>query len=109
MSKKNSDNDKKEQSNENKNVEANIDETVDKNNNNNNNNNDNNKESKNEDVKNICFLLFLYFLQGIPLGLMFSIPLILSSRKVSYADQGLFSFAMWPFSLKLVRHVLNAF
>jgi PAT family acetyl-CoA transporter-like MFS transporter 1 len=46
--------------------------------------------------------MFLYFLQGIPLGLTGSLPFILSSRKVSYADQGTFSFAFWPFSLKLL-------
>jgi PAT family acetyl-CoA transporter-like MFS transporter 1 len=36
------------------------------------------------------------------LGLTGSLPFILSSRKVSYADQGTFSFAFWPFSLKLL-------
>jgi PAT family acetyl-CoA transporter-like MFS transporter 1 len=55
-----------------------------------------------KDYKNIAFLLFLYFLQGVPLGLTGSLPYILSSRKVSYADQGTFSFAFWPFSLKLL-------
>jgi PAT family acetyl-CoA transporter-like MFS transporter 1 len=40
--------------------------------------------------------------KGIPLGLTGSLPYILSSRKVSYADQGTFSFAFWPFSLKLL-------
>jgi PAT family acetyl-CoA transporter-like MFS transporter 1 len=60
------------------------------------------KKKKNEDIGNIIFLLFLYVLQGIPAGLSFSIPLILSSRKVSYADQGTFSFASWPFSMKLL-------
>jgi hypothetical protein len=64
--------------------------------------NSTNKKKKNEDLANICFLLFLYVLQGIPAGLQISIPLILSSRKVSYADQGTFSFASWPISLKLL-------
>lgn len=54
------------------------------------------------DSKNIIFLMFLYFLQAIPLGLTGSLPYILSSHKVSYADQGTFSFAFWPFSLKLL-------
>lgn len=54
------------------------------------------------DWGNIGFLLFIYLLQGIPLGLAHSLPFILSSRKVSYADQGTFSFAFWPFSLKLL-------
>ena len=69
------------------------------------NNNITNKKrvkKRNEDIGNICFLLFLYVLQGIPSGLSFSIPLILSSRKVSYADQGTFSFANWPWSMKLL-------
>lgn len=60
------------------------------------------KSSLKKDYKNIALLMFLYFLQGIPLGLTGSLPFILSSRKVSYADQGTFSFAFWPFSLKLL-------
>ncbi|RNA14150.1 acetyl-coenzyme A transporter 1 [Brachionus plicatilis] len=55
-----------------------------------------------KDLVNIIFLMFLYFLQAIPLGLTGSLPYILSSHKVSYADQGTFSFAFWPFSLKLL-------
>lgn len=31
-----------------------------------------------------------------------AIPFILGTRKVSYADQGTFSFAFWPFSIKLL-------
>ena len=60
------------------------------------------KQSIRKDLHNIALLLFLYFLQGVPLGLTGSLPLILSSRKASYADQGTFSFAFWPFSLKLL-------
>jgi PAT family acetyl-CoA transporter-like MFS transporter 1 len=55
-----------------------------------------------KDFPSILLLMFLYFLQWIPLGLIGSLPYILSARKVSYADQGTFSFAMWPFSLKLL-------
>ena len=55
-----------------------------------------------KDYKNIALLMFLYLLQGLPLGLNSSLPYILSARKVSYADQGTFSFAFWPFSLKLL-------
>lgn len=36
---------------------------------------------------NIAILLFLYLLQGIPLGLSAAIPLILTNRKVDYKDQ----------------------
>lgn len=53
------------------------------------------------ELGNILLLLFLYVLQGIPLGLAGSIPLILQSKSVSYKDQAFFSFVFWPFSLKL--------
>ena len=60
------------------------------------------KTNLKKDIKSISLLLFLYFLQGLPLGLTGTIPYILSSKKVSYADQGTFSFAFWPFSIKLL-------
>lgn len=53
------------------------------------------------ELGNVSLLLFLYVLQGIPLGLAGSIPLILQSKHVSYKDQAFFSFVFWPFSLKL--------
>jgi PAT family acetyl-CoA transporter-like MFS transporter 1 len=52
--------------------------------------------------KNIALLFFLYLLQGIPLGLTASIPLMLQNRHVSYKDQAEFSLVFWPFSLKLL-------
>ncbi|KAK6296405.1 hypothetical protein J4Q44_G00325470 [Coregonus suidteri] len=55
-----------------------------------------------EELGNVSLLLFLYVLQGIPLGLAGSIPLILQSKNVSYKDQAFFSFVFWPFSLKLL-------
>jgi len=55
-----------------------------------------------EDLKNILVLLFLYILQGIPLGLAAAIPLILTNRNVSYKQQAEFSFSYWPFSVKLL-------
>lgn len=60
------------------------------------------KSSIKKDLWNIIFLMFLYFLQMIPIGLTGALPYILSSRHVSYSDQGTFSFAFWPFSLKLL-------
>ena len=33
-----------------------------------------------KDFYNICFLMFLYLLQGVPIGLLYSLPFILSSR-----------------------------
>lgn len=54
------------------------------------------------ELGSVCLLLFLYVLQGIPLGLAGSIPLIMQSKNVSYKDQAYFSFVFWPFSLKLL-------
>ncbi|XP_014214445.1 acetyl-coenzyme A transporter 1 [Copidosoma floridanum] len=54
------------------------------------------------DRANIAILLFLYLLQGIPLGLCSSIPMILQNHNVSYKQQAEFSFVIWPFSLKLL-------
>lgn len=54
------------------------------------------------DYMSIFILLFLYILQGIPLGLAGSLPMILQNRKVSYAQQAMFSFVYWPFSIKLI-------
>ena len=54
------------------------------------------------DGQNIAVLLFLYVLQGIPLGLAAAVPLILTNRQVSYKQQAEFSFAFWPFSVKLL-------
>uniref|UniRef100_A0A0R3RG72 Acetyl-coenzyme A transporter 1 n=1 Tax=Elaeophora elaphi TaxID=1147741 RepID=A0A0R3RG72_9BILA len=49
------------------------------------------------DLGSLCLLTFLYLLQGIPLGLIAAIPLVLSSKHVSYSQQAVFSFAHWPF------------
>eukprot|EP00095_Tigriopus_kingsejongensis_P011438 maker-scaffold222_size251774-snap-gene-0.27 protein:Tk11438 transcript:maker-scaffold222_size251774-snap-gene-0.27-mRNA-1 annotation:"acetyl-coenzyme a transporter 1" len=54
------------------------------------------------DELNVAVLLFLYVLQGIPLGLAAAVPLILTNRHVSYKAQAQFSFAYWPFSMKLL-------
>ncbi|KAJ8320988.1 hypothetical protein KUTeg_002575 [Tegillarca granosa] len=54
------------------------------------------------DYQNIALLMFLYILQGIPLGLGGSVPMLLQSRSVSYKDQAIFSFVFWPFSIKLL-------
>ena len=45
----------------------------------------------NKDFLNVIFLTFLYFLQSVPLGLIGSLPYILSARSVSYAEQGFFN------------------
>ncbi|XP_029647152.1 acetyl-coenzyme A transporter 1 [Octopus sinensis] len=55
-----------------------------------------------KDINSILILFFLYILQGVPLGLAGSIPMLLQTRQASYRDQALFSFVYWPFSLKLL-------
>lgn len=54
------------------------------------------------DRANIAILFFLYLLQGIPLGLTAAIPMLLQNRGASYKQQAEFSFATWPFSMKLL-------
>ena len=63
---------------------------------------DNSSTNLRGDYFNISLLLFLYVLQGIPLGLAGSIPLMLTNRNVSYSFQAIFSFVTWPFSIKLI-------
>ena len=55
-----------------------------------------------KDASSIALLLILYILQGIPLGFSGSIPFMLMARKVDYKAQALFSFAFYPFSVKLL-------
>ena len=55
-----------------------------------------------KDRWNVFLLLFLYLLQGIPLGMAASIPLIIQTYGASWSQQATFSFAFWPFSLKLL-------
>jgi len=50
----------------------------------------------------IFWLVILYILQGVPMGLAASVPLILKERNVSFSDLGTFSLNSWPFSLKLL-------
>lgn len=54
------------------------------------------------DVLNIALLLVLYTLQGIPMGLAGSLPVILKERGIGFADLALLSLASLPFSLKLL-------
>ena len=55
-----------------------------------------------KDKFSISLLLFLYLLQGVPLGMAASIPLIIQTYGVTWSQQATFSFAFWPFSLKLL-------
>ncbi|KAH7638666.1 acetyl-coenzyme a transporter 1-like protein [Dermatophagoides farinae] len=54
------------------------------------------------DYLNIAILLFLYLLQGIPIGLISGVPLLLLNHGIGYSQQAIFSFAIWPFSCKLL-------
>ena len=55
-----------------------------------------------KDSLKIIFLIWLYMLQVFPLGLLSTLPYILTVRKVSYSDQGILSFAGWPYAMKLL-------
>jgi len=56
------------------------------------------KHALKDDWGSVMLLLFLYMLQGIPLGLIAAIPLVLQEKKdISYREQAVFSFAYWPF------------
>jgi len=56
---------------------------------------------KNE-IPSLVLLTSLYFLQGLPMGLMFgSIPFLLQER-ASYTQIGIFTLATYPYSLKLL-------
>lgn len=58
--------------------------------------------SKKSDFKNIALLLFLYMLQGVPIGITAAIPMLLQNRGVSFKQQAEFSLAGWPFCMKLL-------
>ena len=57
---------------------------------------------KNNDRFNMIILILLYTLQGIPMGLHSSLPLIMKERGVSYEGLSLFSLVSLPFSMKLL-------
>ncbi len=55
-----------------------------------------------QDIGAISLLMLLYTLQGVPMGLASAVPFLMQNKGVSDAEQGKFSFASWPFSLKLL-------
>ena len=61
------------------------------------------------DKEHVCILLFLYCLQGIPLGLKSSIPLILTRRSVPYTEQARFTIASYPFSMKVLDNIMPVY
>lgn len=54
------------------------------------------------DNLNIATLLILYTLQGIPMGLSSSLPLIFKEKGASFESLSLFSLVSIPFSLKII-------
>ena len=60
------------------------------------------KERISKDKASIILLLLLYTLQGIPIGLAGSVPIILQTKKIGYRQQALFSLVTWPFTIKLL-------
>ena len=60
------------------------------------------RERLSKDKSSIILLLLLYVLQGIPLGLAGSLPIILQTKKIGYRQQAMFSLVSWPFSIKLL-------
>lgn len=54
------------------------------------------------DYSACLILLLLYTLQGVPMGLSASVPILLRDLNVSYTDIGTFSLCSWPFALKLL-------
>ncbi|RWS22542.1 acetyl-coenzyme A transporter 1-like protein, partial [Leptotrombidium deliense] len=54
------------------------------------------------DYGSICLLVFLYILEGIPLGILSAIPMIMASNNVAYGKQAIFTFATYPYAMKLL-------
>jgi PAT family acetyl-CoA transporter-like MFS transporter 1 len=54
------------------------------------------------DLNSIIWLLVLYTLQGVPLGMSAVFPLLLKEQGASYSDLARFSLCSWPFALKLL-------
>ena len=63
---------------------------------------ENRSRSLYKDRWNLAILLLLYTLQGIPIGLSGSVPMVLQAKKIGYRQQAFFSFVTWPFSVKLL-------
>jgi PAT family acetyl-CoA transporter-like MFS transporter 1 len=57
---------------------------------------------KTSDKSSIAWLLVLYTLQGVPLGMSAVFPLLLKENGASYSDLAYYSSSAWPFALKLL-------
>lgn len=66
----------------------------------------NDQEHEESDIRgdriNIILLFLLYFLQGVPMGLTGTIPILLQNRGSKYTQLAKFSFVFYPFSMKLL-------
>ncbi|ETW56466.1 hypothetical protein PFUGPA_01637 [Plasmodium falciparum Palo Alto/Uganda] len=60
-----------------------------------------NISKRNKDYYNIIFLLSLYTIQGVPIGVSSVVPLIIQD-KVSYSQLSILSLVSIPFSIKLL-------
>ncbi|KAF4671242.1 Major facilitator super domain-containing protein 3 [Perkinsus chesapeaki] len=58
-------------------------------------------EGLKKDFGSIVWLLVLYTLQGIPMGMSGVFPLLLKEQGATYSELALFSMCSWPFSLKI--------
>ena len=54
------------------------------------------------DTASIFWLLVLYTLQGVPLGMSSVFPMLLKEQGANYSDLAWFGACAWPFSLKLL-------
>ena len=54
------------------------------------------------DYFNVAILLLLYTLQGVPMGLSASVPLILQEKGATFLQQAQFDVVSYPFSMKLL-------
>ncbi|KAF4664768.1 Major facilitator super domain-containing protein 3 [Perkinsus olseni] len=61
----------------------------------------NGDEGLKKDFGSIVWLLILYTLQGIPMGMSGVFPLLLKDQGATYSELALFSMCSWPFSLKI--------
>ena len=60
------------------------------------------ENNENDDWKKMILLIFLYTIQGVPLGLSFgSIPFLLQ-KNISKTEIGIFSLTNYPYALKLL-------
>jgi len=50
----------------------------------------------------ISLIIVLYFLQGVILGFISSVPIFLASHHASWTQQGTFNWVQYPFSLKIL-------